>query len=145
MSMLSAQVDELRTMAESVGLAMPQAATLMMEAADTIWELRCKANAELDVLHDIDQLRRDLSGYHGQLKAHNDLQRHCERQKEQLAALQEAHKPIKDERDLYKRQADRLAAENARLRELVDYVTPIAWYAASERERDRMRELGVEQ
>lgn len=35
-------------------------------------------------------------------------------------------------------------AENAKLRELVDYVTPIAWYAASERERDRMRELGVE-
>ena len=42
MSMLSAQCDELRSMAESVGLAMPQAATLMMESADTIWELRCK-------------------------------------------------------------------------------------------------------
>ena len=36
MSMLSAQCDELRAMAESVGLAVPQAATLMMEAADTI-------------------------------------------------------------------------------------------------------------
>ena len=35
-------------------------------------------------------------------------------------------------------------SENAKLRELLDYVTPIAWYAASERERDRMRELGVE-
>ena len=32
----------------------------------------------------------------------------------------------------------------AKLRELLDYVTPIAWYAASERERDRMREPGVE-
>lgn len=40
MSMLSAQCDELRSMAESVGLAMPQAATLMMEAADTIERLR---------------------------------------------------------------------------------------------------------
>lgn len=40
MSMLSAQCDELRSMAESVGLAMPRAATLMMEAADTITELR---------------------------------------------------------------------------------------------------------
>lgn len=40
MSMLSAQCDELRAMAESAGLAMPQAATLMMEAADTIIELR---------------------------------------------------------------------------------------------------------
>ena len=37
-----------------------------------------------------------------------------------------------------------LERENAKLRELVDYMTPIAWYAASERERDRMRELGVE-
>ena len=39
---------------------------------------------------------------------------------------------------------DRLQAENAKLRELLDYMTPIAWYAASERERERMRELGVE-
>ena len=36
-----------------------------------------------------------------------------------------------------------LKAENARLRELVDYMTPIALYGASEQERDRMRELGV--
>ena len=42
------------------------------------------------------------------------------------------------------RLCDPLKAENAKLRELVDYMTPIAWYAASERERDRMRELGVE-
>ena len=37
-----------------------------------------------------------------------------------------------------------LQAENAKLRELVDYMTPIAWYGASERERDRLRELGIE-
>jgi len=43
MSKLSAQCDELRSMAESVGLAMPQAATLMMEAADTIERLREQA------------------------------------------------------------------------------------------------------
>lgn len=43
MSMLSAQCDKLRTMAESVGLSMPQAATLMMEAADTILSLRDRA------------------------------------------------------------------------------------------------------
>lgn len=49
MSMLSAQCDELRSMAESVGLAMPQAATLMMEAADTIWELRCKCAGMVDM------------------------------------------------------------------------------------------------
>lgn len=39
MSGLSAQCDELRAMAGSVGLAVPKAATLMMEAADTICEL----------------------------------------------------------------------------------------------------------
>ena len=38
----------------------------------------------------------------------------------------------------------RLKSDNAKLRELVDYMTPIAWYGASERERDRMRELGVD-
>ena len=38
----------------------------------------------------------------------------------------------------------KLKAENARLRELVDYMTPIALYGASEQERDRMRELGVD-
>lgn len=38
--------DELRVMAENVGLAMPQAATLMMEAADAIWELRCSVHRE---------------------------------------------------------------------------------------------------
>lgn len=37
-----------------------------------------------------------------------------------------------------------LECENRRLRELVDYMTPIAWYEASEREHDSMRELGVE-
>lgn len=37
----------------------------------------------------------------------------------------------------------RLSAENSKLHELVDYMTPIAWYAASEWERDRMREMGV--
>lgn len=49
--------------------------------------------------------------------------------------------------DAYKPRIDvevsKLKAENAKLRELLDYMTPIAWYAASERERDRMRELGV--
>ena len=37
----------------------------------------------------------------------------------------------------------KLEDENAKLREQVDYMTPLALYVASERERDRMRELGV--
>lgn len=39
---------------------------------------------------------------------------------------------------------DQLKDENAKLREQVEYMTPIALYAASEQERDRMRELGVD-
>lgn len=31
----------------------------------------------------------------------------------------------------------------SKLRVLVDYMTPIAWYSASERERDHMRKLGI--
>lgn len=45
---------------------------------------------------------------------------------------------------IYKEVIRDYVAENAKLRELVDYMKPIAWYAASERERDRMRELGIE-
>lgn len=46
MSKLPAQCYELRAMAESVGLAVPQAATLMMGAADTIDRLDAE-NAKL--------------------------------------------------------------------------------------------------
>ena len=41
-------------------------------------------------------------------------------------------------------EVKRLYDENAKLREQVEYMTPIALYAASEHERDRMRELGIE-
>ena len=43
----------------------------------------------IDVIRDIDQLRRDLSGYHGQLKAHNDLKKHCENQRKRIGELEE--------------------------------------------------------
>lgn len=39
---------------------------------------------------------------------------------------------------------EQLQVENAKLQELMDYMTPIAWYAGSERERNHMRELGIE-
>ena len=55
------------------------------------------------------------------------------------------------EKAALERRIDELCAEveaekqrNAKLREQVDYMTPLALYAASERERDRMRELGIE-
>lgn len=40
---------------------------------------------------------------------------------------------------------DTLRANNAKLRELVNYMAPIALYEASEQERDHMRKLGLEE
>ena len=50
-----------------------------------------------------------------------------------------------DQEVMHVMHEEMLDNENAKLRELVDYMTPIAWYAASECERDRMRELGVDE
>lgn len=93
-----------------------------------------------DVLKAIDQLRRDLSGYHGQLKAHDDLQRHCDNQRKRIAELEGLYVKAKAEnfelrerihelemegsdhfyRTAYAEDANRtLEAENAKLRELV--------------------------
>lgn len=41
------------------------------------------------------------------------------------------------------REVRQLKAENAKLHKLVDYMTPIALYSASERERDELRKLGI--
>jgi len=38
----------------------------------------------------------------------------------------------------------RVEEQCARLQRLVDYMEPIAWYAASPEERRRMREMGVD-
>ena len=79
-----------------------------------------------DVLRAIDQLRRDLSGYHGQLKAHNDLQRHCDNQRERIVELEGLYAKAKAERDeasmAFSKEHDRaefLMRENTKLRELV--------------------------
>jgi len=78
-----------------------------------------------DVLHAIDQLRRDLSGYHGQLKAHNDLQRHCDNQRKRIVELEGLYAKAKAERDetamAFSKEHDRaefLMRENAKLREI---------------------------
>ena len=87
-----------------------------------------------DVLQAIDQLRRDLSGYHGQLKAHNDLQAHCDHQRERIVQLEGLYAEAK--------------AENAKLRELFSsYWKRVHCPAAPTIERDylaEMRELGIE-
>lgn len=46
-----------------------------------------------------------------------------------------------DAYDTMRRRIGQLKAENAALRELIDYALPIAMYAASTEEGDRMREL----
>ena len=54
---------------------------------------------ELDVLMAIDNLRRDLSGYHGQLKAYSDMKKHSERQRERIATLEGIHARDKAENE----------------------------------------------
>jgi len=78
-----------------------------------------------DVLHAIDQLRRDLTGYHGQLKAHNDLQRHCENQRKRIVELEGLYAKAKTKRDetamAFSKEHDRaefLMRENTKLRAL---------------------------
>ena len=61
----------------------------------------------------------------------------------------EAHYEAENAKLVVKLNAEHIArqnveVENAKLHEQVDYMTPLALYAASERERDRMRELGIE-
>ena len=63
-----------------------------------------------DVLHAIDQLRRDLSGYHGQLVAHNELAKHCDNQRKRIADLEGLYAKAK--------------VENAKLREQLERVQP---------------------
>ena len=71
--MLSAQCEELRAMAESVGLAMPQAATLMMGAADAIDRLdadNAKLREERDMYRDLVGMM-DHPDLNAQLQAEN--------------------------------------------------------------------------
>ncbi len=98
----------------------------------------------IDVLRDIDQLRRDLSGYHGQLKAHNDLQRHCDNQRERITELEGLYAIVKQDRDAYKRQAEKFVVENVKLRELVKDIDEVADPYLWEFIGRRMRELGIE-
>lgn len=93
-----------------------------------------------DVLRAIDQLRHDLSGYHGQLKAHNDLQRHCDNQRERIAELEGLYANAKAERDeaamSFSKERDRaefLMRENAKLRELVQDIYEVMWACAEQR------------
>lgn len=56
-----------------------------------------------DVLRAIDQLRRDLTGYHGQLKAHDDLQRHCDNQRKRIVELEGLYANAKAENENLRR------------------------------------------
>ena len=122
MSMLSAQVDELRSMAESVGLAVPQAATLMMEAADTILELRGSVHRERA---DADILRQQLA----------DVTESMGRVEERCVKLRE----LAGELWTYAEQ-ELLCDENCPYGDTCDWMEPTVACVF----KRRMRELGVE-
>ena len=60
-----------------------------------------------------------------------------------LSQLAEWKRVAESKQDIIDHMRD-ANAENRKLRELVDYMTPIAWHAASEHERNHMHELGIE-
>ena len=66
-------------------------------------------NEATDVLQAIDQLRRDLSGYHGQIKAHDDLRRHCDNQRDRIAQLEGLYAKTKAENDKLRKVASIVA------------------------------------
>ena len=127
MSALSEQCEVLRLWAKHLREGEPILASDLREAADTILNLRDmaqQAQSEKAALERrIDELCAEVERLHAD-QAHWELGNcpSCPN----IADLQEA------------------LEQNAKLREQVDYMTPLALYAASERERDRMRELGIE-
>ena len=109
------------------------------EEAIKAWDMRAEADGAA-VLKTIDQLRRELSGYHGQIKANNDLQKHCDNQRKRIAGLESLHAREK--------------AENAKLRKLLRAAWKCIHTGASCSDcrmivggctlQSAMRELGIE-
>lgn len=100
--------------------------------AAAAWNTRA---VEQPILDAIDRLRRELSGYHGQLKAHKDLAAHADNQRRRIGELEALYAGVK--------------AENAKLRELVRDMWALSCMDdASIFEQDevyeRMVELGVD-
>lgn len=136
---------ELRSMAESVGLAMPQAATLMMGAADTIWELRNKC---ADLVDERERLFR------ANVEKNNKILRlvgENARLREELAdapkcetceAMLDCDECLRADGSHKERR--RLSAENAKLLELVKDIDEVADPFLWEFIGRRMRELGIE-
>lgn len=144
MSILSAQVDELRELATrydelQVGavkaVTMPSdMGSVLRDAADTIWELRDSVHRERA---EADRLREQ-----GALLFDKTLELGTEN-----AKLQEELESVGTAAYLYGRSD--LKSENAKLRELVDELYPLADYGAMDaseldRAHDLMRELGIE-
>ena len=138
MSKLSAQCDELRSVAESVGLEVPQAATLMMEAADTI-----------DRLESENHMLRELVA-----EMMIALHEYAEKAQSENAKLLDENARLRsclsDDAD----NARQIMAENAKLRELVEDMldcidiqiaferVPARWM--QDEFAGRARELGIE-
>lgn len=115
-------------------LQRPYLAQELREAADTIWQLRDdlqRANTENA------KLREQMERLVTLLRVDHDIDASWDGLRRFWSI------GLTEDGCLMRDRACKAEAENAKLRELVDYMTPIALYGASEQERDRMRELGV--
>jgi len=153
--MISKLIDELRQMADGQA-TYRDARAVMLQAADTIWQLRDdlqRANAAVqDAEHDEsmawDRVRKAEAdnaklrdGANAMRQLYEDELKHALAEN---AKLRESLEYANNEWEKESMEYLSTQVENAKLRELVDYMTPIALYGASEQERDRMRELGVD-
>lgn len=86
-----------------------------MESLDKL-QVELSGNVYADAFHNLYKLSQDVSAEHSELMAQ---------------AMKWVHKE----------KVEPLEVENAKLRELLDFALPIAMYAASTEEGDRMREL----
>lgn len=86
-----------------------------MESLDKL-QVELSGNVYADAFHNLYKLSQDVSAEHSELMAQ---------------AMKWVHKE----------KVEPLEVENAKLRELLDYALPIAMYAASTEEGDRMRDL----
>lgn len=71
-------------------------------------------SSAMDVLYAIGKLRQDLTGYYGQLKAHDDLVRHYERQRERIRTLEELYSTEKARNAELKEQTRWMAQTDSR-------------------------------
>ena len=102
-----------------------------------------------DVIRAVDQLRRDLSGYHGHLVSFEDQKRHVENQRKRIVQLEGLYEEKRLLADSLRMRLDDAQAENDKLHVLVGHMwgwlnAPSVGGSTLHDISGQMRELGIE-